>query len=207
MFAPKTNITTGEKMKSALIILDMQNELIDPKGKVGSKGFSTIVEDLQLVEKTARVVDAFREKEQPVIFVNVGFEKGYIDAISQQSRIAHLKEMNALIIGEFGTGFPEKLSPQEGDLVVTKRAVNPFHNTNLLNWLHRNKVERIVISGVYTHMVVDSTARHGDDSGLFVTVLADCCASPDMDLHRVECEKILPLFSTVSTSEEFLKEF
>lgn len=192
-------------MKSALLILDMQNELIDPKGKVGKNGFAKMVADLKLVEKTAAVADAFRERNLPVVFVNVGFEKGYLDAISKQSRLAHLKDLGAMIIGEFGTGFPDALSPNEGDLVVTKRAVNPFHNTNLLNWLQANKVERIVLAGVYTHMVVDSTARHGDDSGLFVTVLEDCCASPDMDLHRIECEKILPLFSTVSQSEEFLK--
>jgi biuret amidohydrolase len=192
-------------MKSALIVLDMQNELIDPRGKVGSKGFWKVVRDLKLVEKTALVVDTFRKKDWPVVFVNVGFEKGYIDAISQQSRLAHLKETNALIIGEFGTSFPEALSPQEGDLVVTKRAVNPFHNTNLLNWLQRNKIEHIVLAGVYTHMVVDSTARHGDDSGLFVSILEDCCASPDMELHRVECEKILPLFGTVTSSEDLLK--
>ncbi len=191
-------------MKSALLILDLQNELIDQAGKVGSKGFWKIARDRQLVEKTARVAETFREKDWPVVFINVGFEKGYKDAISRQSRLAHLKELNALIIGEFGTGFPDGLSPQEQDLVVTKRAVNPFHNTNLLNWLQVNRVERIVLAGVYTHMVVDSTARHGDDSGLFVTVLEDCCASPDMDLHRVECEKILPLFSTVSDSVEFL---
>ncbi|SEQ80503.1 Nicotinamidase-related amidase [Amphritea atlantica] len=193
-------------MRSALIILDMQNELIDPKGKVGSKGFWKTVDELKLVEKTARVADAFRDRNWPVVFVNVGFEKGYIDAISQQSRLAHLKEMNAMIIGEFGTGFPPALAPREGELVVTKRAVNPFHNTNLLNWLQCNKVEHIVLAGVYTHMVVDSTARHGDDSGLFVSILEDCCASPDMELHRTVCEKVLPLFGTVTDSVTLLEQ-
>lgn len=192
-------------MKSALLILDMQNELIHPQGKVGRNGFAKTAADLNLVQKTARVAQAFRDRNLPVIFVNVGFEKGYIDAISKQSRLAHLKETGALVIGEFGTEFPKELAPQEGELVVTKRAVNPFHNSNLLNWLTVNKVERIVLAGVYTHMVVDSTARHGDDSGLFVTVLEDCCASPDMELHRIECEKILPLFGTVTPSEDFLK--
>ncbi len=191
-------------MKSALLILDLQKELIDPKGKVGSNGFWKVVEDRKILEKTAKVADAFRKKGWPVVFVNVGFEKGYTDSISRQSRLAHLKEMNALIIGEFGTEFPEKLSPKEGELVVTKRAVNPFHNTNLLNWLFRNDVERIVLAGVHTHMVVDCAARHGDDSGLYVTIMEDCCAAPDMELHDVVCEKVLPLFGTVSSSEEVL---
>jgi nicotinamidase-related amidase len=54
-------------------------------------------------------------------------------------------------------------------------------------------------------MVVDSAARHADDAGLFVNVLEDCCASPDPELHRIEIEKILPLFATVTTSEALLR--
>jgi hypothetical protein len=37
-----------------------------------------------------------------------------------------------------------------------------------------------------------------------VKVLEDCCASPDPELHRVECEKILPLFGSVMQSAEFI---
>lgn len=192
--------------KTALIILDMQNELIDPKGKVGSQGFAKVVAEKKLVEKLAGLAKEMRGRKQPVVFVRVGFEKGYIDMLSQSPRVAHLKEMNAMVIGEFGTEFPAALSPLPGELVVTKRAVNPFHNTNLLGWLQRNGVERVVLGGVYTHMVVDSTARFADDSGLVVTVLEDCCASPDPEVHRVEVEKILPVFGIVTTLSKFLAE-
>jgi nicotinamidase-related amidase len=68
----------------------------------------------------------------------------------------------------------------------------------------RNGVERVVLCGVYSHMVVDSTARHADDTGLIVTVLEDCCASPDPEVHRVEMEKILPVFGSVTTMSKFL---
>ena len=193
-------------VKTALIILDMQNELIDLKGKVGSKGFAKIVEEKRLVEKLASLAREMRSQNQPVIFVRVGFEPGYIDALSRSARLDHLKEMRAMVIGEFGTEFPAALSPEPGELVVTKRAVSPFHNTNLLGWLFRHGVERVVLGGVYTHMVVDSTARFADDSGLIVTVLEDCCASPDPEVHRVEVEKILPLFGTVTTLSAFMDE-
>jgi nicotinamidase-related amidase len=193
-------------MKTALIILDMQNELIDPKGKVGSQGFAKVVAERKLVEKLASVAKEMRSRKQPVIFVRVGFEPGYIDALSRSTRLDHLKEMKAMVIGGFGTEFPAGLSPLPGELVVTKRAVSPFHNTNLSGWLFRHGVERVVLGGVYTHMVVDSTARFADDSGLVVTVLEDCCASPDPEVHRVEVEKILPLFGTVTTLSAFMDE-
>lgn len=188
----------------ALLILDMQNELIDPKGKVGVKGFAEVAAQRQLIDKISRCAQRFRDSQEPVVFVRVGFEPGYIDALSRSKRLEHLREMGAMVIGEFGTEFPPALSPVQGDLVVTKRAVNPFHNTNLLGWLQRRGVDHVVLCGVYTHMVVDSTARHADDAGLQVSVLEDCCASPDPELHRLEVEKILPLFGSVTTLDAFL---
>ena len=88
----------------------------------------------------------------------------------------------------------------------TKRAVNPFYNTQLLTWLQRQGVDTVALTGCYTHMVVDSAARYADDAGLFVKVIEDCCASPDPELHRIECEKILPLFGRVISSATLLGE-
>ena len=62
----------------------------------------------------------------------------------------------------------------------------------------------MALCGVYTHMVVDSAARYADDAGFVVKVLEDCGASPDPELHRIECEKILPRFGTVMSSRAFI---
>ncbi len=190
--------------KTALLVLDMQNELIDPKGKVGSEGFTKVVQERQLIEKTRKVLDAMRAKGLPVAFVNVGFRADYADAISRSARLARLKKMQAIVIGTWGLDFPEAIKPLPGEIVYTKRAVNPFFNTGLLTWLQRQGVTTLVLCGVYTHMVVDSAARYADDSGFVVKVLEDCCASPDPELHRVECEKILPLFGEVISSHDFI---
>ncbi len=190
--------------KTALLVLDMQNELIDPKGKVGAEGFAKVVEERRLIEKTRNVLDAVRAKDLPVAYVNVGFRADYTDAISQSARLTRLKKMNAIVIGTWGLEFPDTIKPLPGEIIYTKRAVNPFHNTGLLTWLHRHQVTTLALCGVYTHMVVDSAARHADDSGFVVKVLEDCCASPDPELHRIECEKILPLFGTVISSGDFI---
>jgi len=190
--------------KTALLVLDMQNELIDPKGKVGAEGFAKVVEERRLIEKTRNVLDAMRAKGLPVAYVNVGFRADYADAISQSARLKRLKKMNAIVIGTWGLEFPDAIKPLPGEIIYTKRAVNPFHNTGLLTWLHRHQVTTLALCGVYTHMVVDSAARYADDSGFVVKVLEDCCASPDPELHRIECEKILPLFGTVISSGDFI---
>jgi nicotinamidase-related amidase len=190
--------------KTALLVLDMQNELIDPKGKVGSEGFARVVQERKLVEKTSEVIAAMRAKGLPVVFVRVGFRADYADAISQSRRLERLKKMNAIVIGTWGLEFPEAIKPLETEMVYTKRAVNPFFNTGLLTWLRHHGVTTLALCGVYTHMVVDSAARFADDSGFVVKVLEDCCASPDPELHRIECEKILPLFGEVMSSRVFI---
>ena len=190
--------------KTALLVLDMQNELIDPKGKVGSEGFAKVVEERQLIAKTRILLDAARGKGVLVAFVRVGFRADYADAISQSARLKRLKKMNAIVIGTWGLEFPEAIKPLAEEMIYTKRAVNPFFNTGLLTWLRHHGVTTLALCGVYTHMVVDSAARYADDSGFAVKVLEDCCASPDPELHRVECEKILPLFGSVMSSREFI---
>jgi nicotinamidase-related amidase len=190
--------------KTALLVLDVQNELVDPKGKVGAEGFAKVVQERRLLPKIRRVQDAVRAKEQPVVFIRVGFRADYADAISQSARLARIKKMQALVVGSWGLEFPDEISPRADEMIYTKRAVNPFFNTGLLTWLRARGVDTLALCGVYTHMVVDSTARYADDSGFMVKVLEDCCASPDPEVHRIEVEKILPLFGQVMSSDDFL---
>jgi nicotinamidase-related amidase len=125
--------------------------------------------------------------------------------MSKAPRVAWLKEQKAVVLGTWGTEFPEEIAPLPGEMIYTKLAVNPFLNTGLLLWLLRKGVKTLALCGVYTHMVVDSTARNADDAGFLVKVLEDCCASPDMETHRYEMEKILPLFGDVLSSDTFLE--
>ena len=191
--------------KIALLILDVQNEFVDPKGKVGSAGFAKIVEQRQIIPKIAQAQAAFRAKSLPVAFVNVGYRADYADTISRSARLKHLMDMNAIVLGTWATEFPEAIKPLPSEITFTKRGVNPFYNTALLSWLLRQGVDTVALTGCHTHMVVDSAARYADDAGLYVNVLEDCCASPDPELHRIEIEKILPLFATVTSSEALLR--
>jgi nicotinamidase-related amidase len=191
--------------KTALLVLDVQNEFVDPRGKVGAGGFAKVIEQRQIIPKIAKAQVAFRAKGLPVVFVNVGYRADYADAISRSARLKHLMDMSAIVIGTWATEFPDPIKPLPNEMVFTKHAVNPFFNTQLLTWLQRQGVDTLALTGCHTHMVVDSTARYADDAGLYVKVLEDCCASPDPELHRIEIEKILPLFATITSSEELLR--
>lgn len=190
--------------RTAFLVLDMQNDIAHPNGKIGAHGIARIVEERGLVQNIRRVQDTMRGKGLPVVFVRVGFRQDYRDALSQSGRLAKLKQAKACVLGTWGTEFLEEIAPKPDEMIYTKRAVNPFFNTALLTWLRHHEVNTLALSGVYTHMVVDSTARYADDAGFVVKVLEDCCASPEPELHHVEITKILPLFSQIMTSLEFM---
>jgi nicotinamidase-related amidase len=189
----------------ALLILDLQNEMVDPKGKIGASGLASVVEQRSVLAKAAVVIDRARKNNVPVVYVRLGFRADYLDALSVAARIEKLKANKAAILGTWGTEFPESIAPREDELVVTKQCVNPFYNTGLMNWLQARGIRRIAIGGVVTNLVVESTARAADDAGLAVTVLEDLCAAPNPEWHDFAVKNMLPLFANVTTSDTFLQ--
>jgi biuret amidohydrolase len=188
---------------SALLLLDLQNEMVDPNGKIGGGGLAKIVEERGVLANATRAADRARGGGIPVVFVRLGFREDYADSLSVAPRISRLKEHRAAILGTWGTEFPSAITPRPEDLVITKQCVNPFYGTGLLNWLFCRKVKRIIIGGVATNLVVESTARAADDAGLAVTVLEDCCAAPNAAWHQFAIDNMLPLFAELSTSTKY----
>jgi nicotinamidase-related amidase len=187
----------------ALLLLDLQNEMVDPAGKIGSAGLATVVSERCILENARKALDFARGRGHTVAHVRLGFRPDYADALSVAPRIARLKENKAAILGTWGTEFPASLTPVEGELVVTKQCVNPFFNTGLLNWLLHKGVKHVVLCGVVTNLVVEATARAADDAGFAVTVLEDACAAPNPEWHAFSIEKILPLFAAIKSTQEF----
>jgi nicotinamidase-related amidase len=189
---------------TALLLLDLQNEMVDPKGKIGSGGLAKIVQDRGILNNAGKALDAARRRGISPVFVRLGFRPDYADALSVAPRIEKLKANKAAILGTWGTEFPTVIAPRSDELIVTKQCVNPFFNTGLLNWLLSRGVKRIVIGGVVTNLVVESTARAADDAGLAVTVLEDVCGAPSADWHQFSIKNIMPLFAEVTTSDSFV---
>ena len=184
--------------KAALLLLDLQNEMVDPKGKIGAHGMAQAVADGHVLENASRALRLARGAGIAVVHVRLGFRADYADAFSVAPRIATLKKNGAAVLGEWGTEFPAAIAPLASELVVTKQCVNPFFNTPLLHWLSQTGVRRLYIGGVATHMAVEHAVRAADDAGFEPIVLRDCCAAPSAELHAHALEKVMPAFGVVS---------
>ena len=187
--------------KTALLLLDLQNEMVDVKGKVGGGGLAKVVAERGVLDNARHALDAARSAKMDIVHVRLGFRADYADALSVAPRVTKMKENGAAIAGTWGTEFPELLAPRADELIVTKQCVNPFFNTGLMTWLLHRGVQKLVFGGVVTNLVVEMTARAADDAGFALTVLEDCCAAPNPAWHAFSVDNILPLFATVSSSK------
>jgi len=187
---------------TALLVCDVQNDLVDPRGKVGVGGFAKIVAERNLLSNLKALIATVRGKGWPVVYIGLGYREDYQDVLSVAPRIAKARESKVAVRGEWGADFHPDIAPQAGDIIFYKQWINPFFGTSLLEWLRRNGVSNLLIAGTATNLVVESAARYADDAGFAVSVVEDCCASPNPAWHEFAVTQILPVFGKIISSKE-----
>jgi len=145
-------------LKTALLIIDIQNDYF-PGGKY------PLVNPLEAAQKAYMILQCFRERG------------GYHVHIQHVSR---KPDATFFIPGERGTDIHDSVAHFEGEPIVYKHEPNAFLDTNLLELLRGWEIERVVITGMMTHMCVDATTRAAADLGFKVIVAEDACATRDL---------------------------
>lgn len=106
-------------------------------------------------------------------------------------------------MGSFTTIHPAVV-PLESDIVVTKRRVSAFTGSDLEVVLRAQGIQHLVLTGIATSGVVLSTVREAADKDYQLTVLSDCCADGDEEVHQVLTKKVFPRQAAVESLEEWL---
>jgi gluconolactonase len=159
--------------RTALIIQDLQNDVITEGGAFAESGAPVHAQSQNVVENVKGLAQAARDAGVPVIHVHYIVEKGAPGLKLNAPLFQGVKEADALVRGTWGAAPVDGLEPQEGDLVVEKTRMNGFHNTILDNLLRGLGTETLVISGAWTNMSIEHTARHGADAGYEIVVVSD----------------------------------
>ena len=158
---------------TALLVLDVQNDLVDPKGKVGAGGLAKIVADRNVLANLKGLIAAFRGKGAHVVYAGLGYREDYLDVLSVAPRIAKARENKVAVLGTWGSEFHSDVAPQAGDMVFRKQCVNPFFGTALLEWLRRQGVTNLVLAGT-VDSVVEQILAFRDQVGDFGQLLYAC---------------------------------
>ncbi len=179
---------------TALLVMDVQ------VGIVGMFADATA-----LLSNVTKAIANARDKKIPVIYVTVGFRKGAPEINMNNKGFSGSKDRFTNIdMDEFTKVHPD-VAPQTGELTVMKRRVSAFAGSDLEVVLRSFGIQHMVLTGIATSGVVLSTLREAADKDYKLTVLADCCADGDEEVHRVLTTKVFPRQADVLTVEEWSK--
>ena len=159
--------------RSALIIQDLQNDVIIEGGAFADSGAPAHATAQNVVGNVADLAAACRAAGVPVIHVWYLVEPGAAGLRQNAPLFQGVKEADALVRGTWGAAPAEGLEPQDGDHIVEKMRMNGFYETRLDILLRGLGADTIIVSGAWTNMSIEHTARHGADAGYEVVVASD----------------------------------
>lgn len=170
-------------MKTALLVLDLINDIVDAQGKLAGGGTAAHARSRDLLRHVNAVIGHARASQWPVIFVKVGFSEGYAEHPGESPFFGKAKAAGALALERWGTDFMQGLDVRPSDSVVVKHRISAFYGTPLETILRANRIERLVLTGVSTTWAVESTARDAHDRDYQVIVVEDACAARSAEDH------------------------
>jgi nicotinamidase-related amidase len=138
----------------------------------------------------------------PVIHVHYVVEPGAKGLKLNAPLFQGVKEADALVRGSWGAAPVEGLEPQDGDLVVEKTRMNGFYNTILDNLLRGFGTETLVITGAWTNMSIEHTARHGADAGYEIVVVSDGTSTVNDEWQNAGLNYALTNVGQTATAQE-----
>ena len=159
--------------RSALIIQDLQNDVIIEGGAFADSGAPAHATAQNVVGNVADLAAACRSAGVPVIHVWYIVEEGAAGLRQNAPLFQGVKEANALVRGTWGAAPAEGLEAQDGDHIVEKMRMNGFYETRLDILLRGLGADQLIITGAWTNMSIEHTARHGADAGYEVVVPSD----------------------------------
>ncbi len=185
--------------KTALIVVDVQNDFCHKQGIFGKRNFN-----LSYVEKAANNLLHFtnqcRQYTLPVIFVRT-VHSHWTDSESWIGRLeGAAREMPICRPESWGAEF-YKVKPVTTDFIVTKHRFSGFVGTDLDLVLRSKGIETLLMTGVATNVCVETTARDGFNRDYRIILVEDCCAAFSPEEHASTITNISKYFGMVSDSK------
>lgn len=174
--------------KTALVIIDLQQGIAG-RDVAPHKG-------ADVVANAARLVQAFRKAQLPIVFVRVSPTpetalKPLVDSPAQ---------MPAMQAG-WDELVPE-LGVQSGDIIVTKKNWGAFYGTDLDLHLRRRGVAHIAICGISTNIGVESTARDAFERNYKLLFVEDAMAAMSAEEHEHACSRVFPRMGIIRSTDQ-----
>ena len=167
----------------ALLIIDIQNDYFEG-------GSHTLYEPIEALKNAEEILSVFRQNNAfTVIHVqhNSGIGSGFMEE------------------GTWGAQIHDNLTPLTNEVVITKRKISSFEDTNLEEVLRERNIYRLVIIGMQTNVCVEATVKDGKALGFQIFVLDDACAALSSDIHNDAIERMRGDYAFIVNTSEYLQ--
>ena len=179
---------------TALLVMDVQEAMV---------GSIVPQEREKLSTNLPRAIKAARTAKIPIIYVVAKFRKGFPEISERNNFFKSVKESNRLSEDSPDSKICQEFTPEPGDIVVAKKRFSAFSGSDLEVILRGLEVDTLILTGISTLGVVESTARFAFDMDYRIIVLGDCCSDRVQEAHEIALKWILPRISTVASVSDF----
>jgi ureidoacrylate peracid hydrolase len=198
-----------DPQKTAVIVVDMQNDFVAPGAALRSAQAAAMVPKLAATLKTCR------ERGMRVLYTAHVHRSDGCDMGRFADLYPPIADRTSLVDGTPGVEIFPDLAPAPGEHVIKKHRYSAFFATDLDLILRQWGIANVVVCGTTTENCCHATARDAMFHGYKVAFLSDCTGTfdyPDMGYGAMAAEDVhvatlrILAFSTahVMTAEELL---
>jgi len=163
--------------KTALIMIDMQNDFVLPDTPQCIDGAVTILPNLQ------KILETFRENVLPVFHVYREYREDGSDI--EKTRLNDFINVQKYCVpNTHGCDIVDALTPVEGEYKIVKNRFSGFMQTELDFILRRLDIQRIVVCGIQYPNCIRATVFDGVALGYDVTLVTDATAAKTNEIAQ-----------------------
>lgn len=160
-----------EKHDVAILIIDMQNDFVDPKGKLCVAGAKATIPAIQELVKYGKA------QNWKVVYIVRDHRTSGVDVDAPRIPLFTDGKTGYCVPGTWGGALVDGLTPEADDLVVSKFRNSAFFQTQLDLVLRRMGVKTVVLAGTQYPNCVRGTANDAMSYDYETVICTDACSA------------------------------
>lgn len=199
--------TLADKVRpahTALVVIDVQNDFSAEGGFV-ARGGRDVSQIPKMASRLRELIDHARRARVLLVFIRCSYSSEgnrYLSDVWLEQAARRQGGGYTLTPvcqdDTWGVEFYGNISPTSDDIVIVKHRYSGFHGTDLDLVLRSRGIRTVVLTGVSTHVCVETTAREAFVRDYYTVVVGDCCAAYSKAEHETALMLIDRFFGEVT---------